>query len=230
MSITRLYLIRHGENPANLTKEFSHHRVDYSLTARGVLQAEQTAERLAGLPIRAVYASPLKRAAETAAIIARRLNLPVQLLEEFREVNVGDLENRPPSAALWQIHNDVVDAWFHGHPEAAFPGGEDYPAVWRRYQSGLRLVVNAHPGEAVAIVGHGGLFALTIHQLCPAAQNQSLRQAENQNCSITEVEASLQNGEVTGRLVRWADFSHLYGEAARLVSGLPDESTFAEAG
>ena len=39
-----IYLVRHGENTANITKEFSYKLVDYSLTAKGVQQAEQTAE------------------------------------------------------------------------------------------------------------------------------------------------------------------------------------------
>ena len=41
--MTHLYLIRHGENLANLTKEFSYLKVDYPLTPKGKLQAAQTA-------------------------------------------------------------------------------------------------------------------------------------------------------------------------------------------
>ncbi len=39
----KIYLVRHGENVANLTKEFSHRKVDHSLTPKGRLQAEQIA-------------------------------------------------------------------------------------------------------------------------------------------------------------------------------------------
>ena len=41
--INRIYLVRHGENRANLTKEFSYRLVDYPLTEKGILQAQQTA-------------------------------------------------------------------------------------------------------------------------------------------------------------------------------------------
>ncbi|MCB0198167.1 MAG: histidine phosphatase family protein, partial [Anaerolineae bacterium] len=64
------YLVRHGENPANITKEFSYRDVDYSLTPKGVLQAQQTAAHFRNVPVDAVVASPLKRTRETAAIIA----------------------------------------------------------------------------------------------------------------------------------------------------------------
>ena len=62
VSMTHLYLIRHGENLANLTKEFSYRKVDYSLTPKGKLQAEQTARTLQDRGIAAVYSSPLRRA------------------------------------------------------------------------------------------------------------------------------------------------------------------------
>ncbi len=62
---TRIYLVRHGENLANITKEFSYRTVDYPLTSKGALQAEQTAERFIGQGIGAIYASPLLRASDS---------------------------------------------------------------------------------------------------------------------------------------------------------------------
>ncbi len=47
--------------------------------------------------IHKVYASPLKRARETAGIIAKEFDLPVTVLEQFREINVGLLERLPPT-------------------------------------------------------------------------------------------------------------------------------------
>ncbi len=88
-----VYLLRHGENTANLTKEFSCRKIDYSLTPRGILQAQQTAAFFQSQAIDAIYASPLKRAAETAAIIADALALPVTTIEELREIDVGPLED-----------------------------------------------------------------------------------------------------------------------------------------
>ncbi|MGH2510245.1 MAG: histidine phosphatase family protein, partial [Ktedonobacteraceae bacterium] len=90
-----IHLVRHGENPANITHEFSYKLIDYPLTPKGVLQATQTAEFLKGTPIDAIYSSPLKRAHETAHIIAAPHQLPVTVIEGFREVNVGELELRP---------------------------------------------------------------------------------------------------------------------------------------
>jgi broad specificity phosphatase PhoE len=71
----RIYYVRHGENIANITREFSHKKVDYSLTEKGTKQAEATAGALEEKRICSIYCSPLKRAIETADVIGKRLGL-----------------------------------------------------------------------------------------------------------------------------------------------------------
>src|SRR5512145_1505714 len=106
-----VYWVRHGENLANITKEFSSRHVDYSLTPKGVLQAQQTGAYFKDKSIDALYSSPLKRAAETAAIIGAAIGLPVTVIEGFREIDVGELEREPPTAENWAFHDRVFRAW-----------------------------------------------------------------------------------------------------------------------
>ena len=214
----RLYLVRHGENTANLTKEFSCRHIDYSLTEKGRLQASQTADYFLDKDIHAVYASPLKRALETAEIIAARLGLRSVVMEEFRELNVGELELRPVSAENWQLHNEICMDWMVGGRTRAFPGGDDYGSLWRRMQAGVRAVTAGQSGRNIVIAGHGGQFTMTILDLCPAATLDQILAVESQNCSITEV---VLGEDLRGELVRWAAHDHLHGEAADLVSGFP---------
>lgn len=87
-----------------LPSEFSHRIVDYPLTPLGWRQARCTAAYLAPFPIAAVYASPLQRARQTAACIAEPHRLPVQIIESFREVDVGHLEREVPTKAAWALH------------------------------------------------------------------------------------------------------------------------------
>jgi broad specificity phosphatase PhoE len=97
-----IFLLRHGENHANVTKEFSYKHVDYSLTEKGVLQAQQAGGYISTLGLDAIYASPLKRAHETARIVADACDLPIAgTFEDLREFNVGSLEGQTPTAALW---------------------------------------------------------------------------------------------------------------------------------
>src|SRR5579864_5128475 len=116
-----VYFVRHGENPANLTREFSYRLVDYPLTENGVRQAQETARYLRDRGITAVYASPLKRAMQTAQIIAAPLGLPVTVVESFREVNVGALERQLPTPETWALHDAICAAWAAGNADMCFP-------------------------------------------------------------------------------------------------------------
>jgi broad specificity phosphatase PhoE len=228
--MTRLYLIRHGENPANLTKEFSYRKVDYSLTPKGRLQAEQTAGVLRDQGIAAVYSSPLRRAYETAEYLASALGQDVVVLEQFRELNVGDLEGQPPTPEAWTAHNDVLRAWRRGELDTAFPGGENFWSVWQRVADGYRQIVAAHGDQAVAIFAHGGVFATTIKALCPDVDLADLLRQASNNCSITQVEVEMAGDQLRGRLLEWAACSHLTGEAADFVPGSPPPEYYQRQG
>ena len=120
------FLLRHGENQANLTKEFSYMKVDYPLNQKGRQQARQAGLALLEQNIRAIYSSPLKRAVETAQIVGQRLNLTPIVSEAFREINVGVLEDQPPTEANWALHHRIIEQWIEGKEDIGFPGGESY--------------------------------------------------------------------------------------------------------
>ncbi len=217
----RLYMVRHGENVANLTRQFSHRKIDFALTEKGLLQAQQTAEALRGCSIDAIYCSPLKRALQTAQIIGATLALPVTVIEELRETNVGELDGRPGNEEDWRFHNEILEAWFAGRANVRFPGGEDYASLWARAQAAIAQMVTGRTEQNIVAVGHGGMFSVTIKDLCPQADVHVLRTMQNHNCAITEVLVNVVNGQVVGELVRWADHSHLHDRAADFVPGIP---------
>lgn len=64
---TVLYIVRHGESMGNLARRLQG-QTDFPLSPLGEEQAALAAQRLAGEPLSAVYASPLKRAHRTAQI------------------------------------------------------------------------------------------------------------------------------------------------------------------
>ena len=218
--MNKLYLVRHGENPANLTKEFSSRKIDYPLTAKGRLQAEQTGIYFRGKTIHEVYASSLKRAVETACIIARHLGLETTVMDNFRELDVGDLEGHPDLEEAWRIHYSVIQTWLDGSPETHFPGGENYYIAAARMREGVERILEDKKDRNIIIVGHGGIFATSVIDLCPGVDLEMLKNRENHNCSVSEINMHQRNGTWSGEVVRWADYSHLHGEAAELVSGL----------
>lgn len=206
--ITRLLLVRHGESVTNLTNAFSCLHVDYPLTAEGVLQARETATMLRHSAPRRIFTSPLRRARETAAILAEGCGISTTVVEDFREVNVGDLEREPPSDEAWALHDRIVKSWAQGNAFARFPSGEDYRSLLLRFRRGL-LRVCAETGKGTGVVvGHGGIFGYTMKDICPDMASDLLEHNPIRNCSITEITPIV---ETTGlfRLMRWAECSHL---------------------
>jgi probable phosphoglycerate mutase len=221
MVTNTLFLVRHGENPANLTREFSYKKVDYPLTDLGVRQAEQTAAYFAGLAngaggqgIDAIFSSPLKRALQTAEIIGASTGHPVTVVEEFREINCGDLDGTPPTDALWEQHDQILRAWRDGDLDARFPGGENYHMLLARVRAGLAQAVAGRDGQNIVIVAHGGIVGASLRDVCQDVDQQIIWTVPNRNCAVTEVELHAPSPDADiaaarGVLKRWADCGHL---------------------
>lgn len=82
-----------------------------------------------------------------------------------------------------------------------------------------------YPNLIIKAIGMSGQKTLYLvrHGENPAniTKEMSCRKKEFHNCSISEMVMHWGNGRWVGNLIRWADATHLYGEAAELVSGLP---------
>lgn len=223
MTTNHLYLLRHGENPANLSKVFSNRHIDHPLTEKGILQAEQTADYFAKQGLDAVYSSPLKRAAQSAEIIANRLNLDVTVKEAFREIDVGSLEGRPATPADWALHAQIMNDWIDGKNDATFPGGENYDDLWARMKSGLLAVTTGRSSQKILVVGHGGIMTVCLKDLCPGLDIEWLRTTHWDNCAFAEIALKRQGDTLAGELLTWNQHEHLHGPAAELVPGVPQD-------
>ena len=195
------WYIRHGHNLANQPpRRLSHKVIDYPLTELGITQATTLAGRLARerAPA-AIYASPLRRAVQTAEIIARSVSGDVVIVEELRELNVGDLDGRSDEEA-WAIHDRVLADWQAGRHDSAFPGGEDYHQTAMRLGEALRNALRHPDGNRVLFIGHGAILRATIPAICPATPRPA---TDLRNCGIAELELRPAPGGVTGILTQW---------------------------
>ena len=86
----RWLLIRHGESVGNQEWRLQGQK-EFPMSKRGRRQAERLARRLGGMDVAAVYSSPIRRAGETAEVIAQRLGLAVQALPGVEEYDFGEL-------------------------------------------------------------------------------------------------------------------------------------------
>jgi len=162
-STTRVYLIRHGATDLSSEDRFSG-GTDVDLSAIGRWQVERLAVRLADDKIAAVYCSPMRRAVETATIIARPHGLVPIPQNDLREIHHGrwetmsraDVEaNFPEEYAAWQTDP------FTFAPQ----GGESGLSVMARALPVIRSVVVQHAGENIALVSHKATIRLLISSL-----------------------------------------------------------------
>jgi broad specificity phosphatase PhoE len=149
----RLILGRHGETESN-RERLALGREDVPLNEKGRLQAAALAASLRGLPVAAVYSSPLVRALDTARAIAGLFGLEVQPDERLIEMDVGEMEGLTPKE-LRDHHGDFIRRWFTS--EAAMlpmPGGESLQQVQDRAWAAVESLRESHPEETVVAVSH----------------------------------------------------------------------------
>lgn len=156
--MTTILLVRHGETDF-VGRRLSGWTRGVHLNARGREQAGEVAKALAGLPLRAIYSSPLERALESAKPLAQRLGCPILRRRELIEVNYGDYTGRT-FASLRRL-----DLWkeVHHHPaRVRFPGGESFIEVQERVVRALERLCKEHPRQMVAAFAHGDVIRLGL--------------------------------------------------------------------
>jgi probable phosphomutase (TIGR03848 family) len=133
------------------------------LTDEGKAQAAAAAERLASLPLKAVYSSPIERTIETARPIAARHKLDVRTRRDLGEVRYGKWTNRPMKALARTKLWTTVQRWPSG---ARFPDGESLPEVQARAVAEIERLRADHPNQSVCCVSHADVIKLiTAHYL-----------------------------------------------------------------
>ena len=157
---TRLYLIRHGETAHSAGDRFSG-ASDVDLADEGRRQASCLAQRLAGERITAFYCSPLRRAIETATLVAQPHGLTPTIVAGLREIDYGRWEGVTRDEVLARFGNEYA-AWGRDPLTSAPLNGETGLAVLARMLPALRDIVQRHPGQGVAVVAHKSANRLAL--------------------------------------------------------------------
>jgi broad specificity phosphatase PhoE len=166
-----LWLVRHGESTWNVSGLAQGHNDEAELTERGLHQAAEAAGQFRDRAVRAIYASDLRRARQTAAAFAAVLGLPVLTDVRLRERSLGVLEG-----SLSITIDESVTGLAGGRvidPDARPPAGESVRDLYLRaaefcddLAARLRDDRDASPGSAgagpgdaegdVLVIAHGG--------------------------------------------------------------------------
>ena len=150
--MTTILIARHGQSDWNQEKRWQGH-ADRPLTERGREQAQALADRLAHIELDAVYSSDLRRARDTAAVVAGSQGLELRQLPDLREVDVGSWSGLTRAEAEERFSEGFA-RWRDGYP--GWKDGETYEAMTDRVLGAVDEIAAEHEGGRVLVVSHGG--------------------------------------------------------------------------
>ncbi len=207
--IKNIYLVRHAESEANLTKIGG--GKETPLTERGREQAQALAERFENIPVDVVLSSDYVRAHETARTITEYNNIPLEV------VNMAGERELPPDLA--DLHKDDPKAkalkkqfyyeWMH---EADTTAGEHFDSVRRRVHD-LVTLIESRPEKNILVVSHGFFLKFfTAQQLLGGYLTPEIfidNIMSRMRMSNTGITYFTVDENHKWQLYAWSDFSHL---------------------
>ena len=190
----KLILVRHGETEWNKQRRIQGCRSDTRLSPKGLEEADRLATVLRKERIDAIYSSPMKRAAETAQIIADACKMKVELFHELREIDAGALDGLFER----ELTGTYEVAWKGlrgGNPSTPLPGGESLQDLQKRTSWAVDRMLEKHVDGTVVVVAH---LLANLAIVCQAlginlGQIARLRQAP---ASITILEMTTQGSSL----------------------------------
>lgn len=200
---TTLLLVRHGQTAWNRDERFRG-RADVPLDETGLAQAEATARRVAaGWAPAAVYVSPLSRAVQTGAAIARLCGVVVQPRDDLLDIDYGAWQGLTADEARvrWP---EAVAAWYSNPGLANIPGGEHLGAVRDRGLNAVTHIAETHEDQTVVVVGHTVINRAILIGMLKLGLDRFWRLRQD-TCALNIVEWELRDFTV----VTLNDTSHL---------------------
>jgi len=203
-TMTRVYLIRHGEAEGNLYRR-AQGTYDGRITAKGERQIDALAARFRDVPVDALISSDLSRTLRTAEAITRYHDLPLQRDARLRELDLGPWENVP----YGDLHRDDPQQLYNFNNDPArwlVPGAESFAHAEARMRAAVFDAAARYPGRTVVCVSHGTVIRTLLAGLMgiPSAEIRRLPHGDNTAVSLLEIG---DDGSVRAAFVN--DSSHL---------------------
>ncbi len=149
--MTEIILARHGQTEWNVG-EIYRGRIDIDLDRVGLNQAELLGKYLSDLELEAIYSSPLRRALDTANVIARHQKVDVEVSNGLIDFDYGEWQGLP-DAEVRKLYPALHDEW-HSNPHTVkMPDGESLADVRERAIGVVDDVISKCNGS-VALVSH----------------------------------------------------------------------------
>lgn len=161
--IKHFYIFRHGETDLNALKKIQGQSCNNSLNENGRKQAEALAENLKDKHLELIVSSPLKRALETAEIVAQILKLPVKEEKYFTEGNFGTIEGKSYQE-MSQNEKKLFAEWIKLETQSfdvCFKHGETKRQILNRVVDGLKKLAKS-PYQNIGISTHSAVIRMVL--------------------------------------------------------------------
>lgn len=178
----KIYIVRHGQTAENIQRILQGH-LPGNLTEEGKSQIRATADRLAteGTAFKCIVSSDLKRALDSADILAARLHLPVVPMEILRERDWGKYTGMP----LWEASEK-----FRKNGKWIFPEGdtESEEEILLRARKALKELQKRYQDDTIIMVTHGQFARnlIAAHFGCPCREVTPFANAEVRTLLVTD--------------------------------------------
>jgi broad specificity phosphatase PhoE len=149
--MAKLILARHGETVWNVEKIYRG-RTDVNLDEVGIKQAELLGKYLSNWELEAIYSSPLKRALDTANIIASYQKVGVYIAEGLIDFDYGEWQSLPEQEAK-RLYPTLHNEWHNNPHKVRMPGGESLEDVRKRAIEVVNDVLSKYQGS-ILLVSH----------------------------------------------------------------------------
>ena len=147
--MAKLILARHGETVWNVEKIYRG-RTDVNLDEVGIKQAELLGKYLSNWELESVYSSPLRRALDTANIIARYQKIGVNIAEGLIDFDYGEWQSLPEQEVR-RLYPALFNEWHHNPHKVRMPGGESLEDVSKRAIEVVNDVLSKYQGSVVLV-------------------------------------------------------------------------------
>ena len=147
--MTKLILARHGETVWNVEKIYRG-RTDVNLDEVGIKQAELLGKYLSNWELEAIYSSPLRRALDTANIIAHYQKIGVHIVEGLIDFDYGEWQSLPEQEVK-RLYPALLNEWHSNPHKVVMPGGESLEDVSKRAIKVVNDVLSKYQGSVVLV-------------------------------------------------------------------------------
>jgi broad specificity phosphatase PhoE len=199
---TTVLLVRHGQTKSNITGYFMGWSNE-DISDLGYAQVRSLSSRLAEFPIATIYTSPLKRAMNTARILAEPHKLELNVLDDLTEIGLGD----------WQgLHRDEIsqkwpEIWRQSRIDPSvvtFPNGENFQQLTERAVRAFNRIVADNTNRHTLAVTHDAVIRVLVAHVL-GTSNSIYRHMEIFNASLSVIRVE----DDRMRLVTLNDTAHL---------------------